>query len=219
MTQKERSPLNRQEQESAVVTESELISDKPQLRLGFLLPINRIHNSIELGGYVDAMKIIVKKPEELDSSYLEIFKSIVCKHSKIYLEGLQDRIERAALLSLVVKDETIVAVRAIKKPDRGYVRDVFTKGDILHHYSQFKYETGWSVTLPEYRCQGLSGMLLKELLQNINGNVYSTTMVSNIAPQKILTKNGFVRSGVDFAGCEEPLCVWLYLKYGGVTWH
>ena len=73
-------------------------------------------------------------------------------------------------------------------------------------------------TLPEYRCQGLSGMLLKELLQNINGNVYSTTRVSNIAPQKILTKNGFVRAGREFAGIEEPLCIWLYLKFGGVPW-
>ena len=165
------------------------------------------------------MRIIVKKPEELDQTHLEIFEKLVCNHSKIYLEGLRDRIESAALLSLVVKDENIVAVRAIKRPNRAYVREIFMKGKLSYHYSQFRYETGWSVTLPEYRCQGLSGMLLKELLQAINGNVYSTTRVGNIAPQKILTKNGFVRSGVEFAGCEEPLCVWLYLKYGGVPWH
>ena len=166
------------------------------------------------------MKIIVTKPEELDTSYLEIFESVVCKHSKIYLEGLRDRIQKAALLSLIIKDENVVAVRAIKKPERAYVHELFMKGDISqYHYSQFKYETGWSVTLPEYRCQGLSGILLKRLLQDINGNVYSTTRVSNIAPQKILTKNGFIRAGREFAGIEEPLCVWLYFKYGGVPWH
>lgn len=164
------------------------------------------------------MKIIVTKPEELDTGHLEIFESLVCKYSKIYLEGLRERIENAVLLSLIIKDESILAVRAIKKPSRSYVRELFIKGNIPHHYSQFKYETGWSVTLPEYRCQGLSGMLLKRLLQDINGNVYSTTRVSNIAPQKILTKYGFVRAGKECAGIEEPLCIWLYLKYGGVPW-
>ena len=165
------------------------------------------------------MKIIISRPEEVDTIHLDHFEKLVCKHSKIHLDGLRDRIEEAELLSLAIKDEEIIAIRAIKRPGRCYVREIFMKGNLLHFYSQFRYETGWSVTLPEFRCQGLSGMLLKKLLKMVDNNVYSTTRISNIAPQKVLTNNGFVRYGQDFAGREEPLCVWLYLRYGGVPWH
>jgi hypothetical protein len=163
------------------------------------------------------MKIIVKKPKELKTREIEIFLDLVCRHSKIYLEGLQDRIEQAALLSLAVKDNEILAVRAIKRPGYGYIREIGIKSNISNLRTMFKFETGWSVTLPEHRCKGISGMLLKSLLQTVNNNVYSITRVSNIAPQKILTKNGFVRSGIEFSGIEEPLCVWLYYRQGGVA--
>jgi predicted GNAT family acetyltransferase len=116
----------------------------------------------------------------------------------------------AALLSFAIKDDVILAIRAIKKPDPRYVQEVFTNAGIADLHNQFSHETGWSVTLPEHRCKGLSGTLLKELITKIDANVYSTTRVSNKAPQKILERTGFVQTGKEFSGREESLILWLY---------
>jgi hypothetical protein len=168
------------------------------------------------------MKIIVQKPSKIEPELIETFIKMVCEHSKICLDGLPERIERAALLSFAIKENRVAAIRAIKQQGPDYVRAVFKMAGMKPLYPAFKYETGWSVTLPEFRCKGLSGMLLKELLSHIKGNVYSTTRASNVAPQKILTRTGFTRTGNEFKGRIEPLVLWTYnyqiAKWREVSW-
>lgn len=156
------------------------------------------------------MKIVVQKPEEIEPKLKNVYYEMVCKNLRINLDALEDRIEEAALLSFCIKEGNIIAIRAIKKPSALYIREIFSRAGLLNFYHSFKYESGWSVTLPEYRCQGLSFLLLKKLLSSINDNVYATIRLSNIPPQKLLTKIGFVRSGNEFNGREEPIILWLY---------
>lgn len=156
------------------------------------------------------MDIIVKKPNEIEPEVFQNFHKLIEEHSKIQLEGLQERIARAKYLSLAIEDSQIVAIRAIKCPDTGYVKAIFYHAGVPQLYPYYRFETGWSVTLPEHRCKGLSSILLKELLSRVRDNVYSTTRISNHPPHKILTKNGFVRMERKFAGREEPLFLWLY---------
>jgi RimJ/RimL family protein N-acetyltransferase len=118
------------------------------------------------------------------------------------------RIKEAHLLSFILEEEKVVAIRAIKKPLFPYIARIIHDAHISPLLLPFfTHEIGWSVTLPEYRNRGYSSMLLELLLSHYKGPAFTTNRINNIAARRILEKFGFKQIGQKFHGLQEPIVI------------
>lgn len=154
------------------------------------------------------MKIIVTKPKNTPKEIIQAYKVMLYHHSTIYLGEIEKRIKRAHLLSFAIVDDQVVSSRAIKHPPIQYLARILHQARInplLLPY--FLHEIGWSVTLPEFRRQGLSSTLLDCLLCHYHGPIFATNRIGNTSPQNILRRFGFKPVGQLFQGNQEQIII------------
>ena len=128
--------------------------------------------------------------------------------------GLRGRIESAySVVWLQDTDGIPVGSGALKKPNKNYRLTVFQKAGSREEPGKYEAELGWVFLRTEFRGQGLSTALMKELLLAAGGKaIYATARKNNKTMRAILTKFGFLQEGKDYPSDEGNYRMVLYIK-------
>ena len=145
--------------------------------------------------------IVIKKPLECTEDELDIFYDMVIDADQSYpSEG--DLKGKGVYLGFYYKDDEVIAISAIKKPYRS--KTVFEMAP--EEAKNYKYEMGWSYTLPEHQSKGIMHQLNTTLLNKVKGSgVFSTVRIDNKFSIKGLEKLGFTMLGPKIDGMVTNL--------------
>jgi hypothetical protein len=149
-------------------------------------------------------KYYFKKPLESTDFEIEKFHELVLKGGKVKEQGLKVRISNCELLAFCSVNDVIIAVSAIKRPVKSYVKKINVKAELNKDYKELKFEIGYSFTEENFRRKGINGdlkLLLLNSIKNVIGIIFSTTAIPN--SQKFLENNGFVNIGIPYDGKND----------------
>ena len=149
-------------------------------------------------------KIEVKEPTLCSEKEISEFYEEVKKGGKVILHGLRDRIKNCELLAFCYYNSLLVGVSSVKRPKPNYVADIIIKTKINRRVEDLTFEIGYSFTEPDFRRNGISKELKKELLKQIDsckGIIFSTTAIKS--SQHFLEENGFKKYGKPYDGKND----------------
>uniref|UniRef100_A0A6M3K7J7 Putative acetyltransferase n=1 Tax=viral metagenome TaxID=1070528 RepID=A0A6M3K7J7_9ZZZZ len=154
---------------------------------------------------------VIKSPKECTKEELDSFYKLVIKGGQVITGGLRRSINNAYLLAFYYDGDKLVSIRGVKRPNRGYVEYVFDNAGVPELANKYKYETGWAFTIPSHRRKGIGSFAYTKMLEKSKGvKIFATTREGNVAPQKILKKNGFKRLGEPYEGItEDNVLLWV----------
>jgi hypothetical protein len=154
--------------------------------------------------------IIVKSPNKCTKKELNSFANLVNSGGQLSHKLNKDDIkEFGHLLSFYYENNKLLSVSALKIPNKEYKEKVFKEANAENLMNKYKYESGWSYTIPEARGKGLIVKLMEGLLKKTKNGVYATTRISNKAIEKVMEKMKFKKIGKNFPGMTEPIQVWI----------
>jgi ribosomal protein S18 acetylase RimI-like enzyme len=165
-------------------------------------------------GWPMTLSVVQRSPEECSVSELDAFEHLVKIGGEVNPSGLRGRIESTYSVAwLQDTGGTPVGVGALKKPNGNYRSTVFQKTGSSEEPGKYEAELGWVFLKTEFRGQGLSTALMKELLSAAGGKaIYATARKNNKTMRAILTKFGFVQEGKDYPSDEGNYRLVLYIK-------
>jgi len=143
----------------------------------------------------------VSSPNNFTLSELNSIKELIISEGQVSSSGLLNRIKRAKLLCVAIDNDKIIAISAIKIPDRAYHVSCFEKADVPELYKYYPYEMGWKVVLPLYRGKNLGSKLSNMLFKNIDKDkIFATVRSNNKASIIPLERMGFKPTGKPYYG-------------------
>ena len=146
----------------------------------------------------------VRPPSDFSELQKQKFCSLVSEGGEV-ADGLRTRVNRAAVLLMVERADTICAVAAIKRPHLHYRDQVFEKAGYLPLAEKFDFEIGWIFVSQVCRGEGLSSDLVTRALDVLDGKeVFATSRSNNLPMQHVLKKNGFRQIGAEYASRQDP---------------
>ncbi len=124
---------------------------------------------------------------------------------------LDDRIREASWLAFHYEaGDTLVAVAALKAPDKGYRAHVLKQADAPVSSDDYELELGWIYVVPAYRGNRIAEGLCRQLLARVPASsVFATTRPDNVFMIRILRALGFVRVGKPYSRRNEKLVLFL----------
>lgn len=158
------------------------------------------------------MEIIVKQPGECSDQEINEFVGLVNQGGEVDPDGLEERVRRAKKL-LFLRDSSLVAVSAIKRFYQQYKNSVFTKAGCSNIAGSYKLEMGWMYVKPESRGKGFGRKLLEEMISQLSGvNYYTTVRSDNQIMQHMLSSHGFTKAGMEYPSSRGNNKIILYIK-------
>jgi GNAT superfamily N-acetyltransferase len=113
---------------------------------------------------------------------------------------------RSEFLVFALAEGLIVGVGAIKRRRPVYARQIAERSGVS--FDPNTSELGYVAVEPDHRGQGLSELIVRELLANHPGTLFATT--SSERMKRTLTRVGFVERGHTWPGRNgEQLCLWI----------
>ena len=159
-------------------------------------------------------KAVILPPNKCSTQQLDLFCDVVLKGEQINtsIELLKENINNCFLLGFYEIGGQIAGVAALKIPRDGYKKRVFNKANVKNDESKFEYEIGYVVTLPNYRGQGISSILIEELIKDkMSLNCFATTKSNSM--RKILPALNFHKYGESYLNdAKEILDLYVYYK-------
>src|SRR5213075_2856984 len=100
---------------------------------------------------------------------------------EVQARGLTGLVERAECLIFLYTDlDELAGVAAVKRPNEGYKRKVFSKANSPEDPDKYPYELGWVVVREHFRGLRLSHVLLENALRFAGKTkIYATTRTDN----------------------------------------
>jgi RimJ/RimL family protein N-acetyltransferase len=141
-------------------------------------------------------------PEELNK--FDQLARCNTKRQTIYLD-------RVKLIAFAFEGDELISTRCIKQPYESYRIELFKHAQMDTYYRCYPYESGYSYTVPHFRRNGLSTMLLKKLLA-FRGfsqhKIFATTLMHNTPIIKVMIKVGGKPIGRPFESQNGMVMVW-----------
>ena len=137
---------------------------------------------------------------------LESFKQILLSAEQVREETFPALIQRNPRVVLVYEN-TIVAIGALKIPNEDYKKGVFKKAQSKEDPNSYKFELGWVVSLAKG-----NGKLVVKILADVNENLYATTRADNHKMISILKRNGFQQTGMPYKSERDDYQLVLLIK-------
>jgi predicted GNAT family N-acyltransferase len=143
----------------------------------------------------------VAAPAAFSPAELAAILELIQSESQVAAAGLLNRIKQSKLISIAIAQGKIVGISALKIPNNSYKQSVFANAGVPELATQFPYEMGWKVVLPEYRGQALGLQLSQRLLSSVNiKQVFATVRSTNQSALKPMQQLGFAPLGNTFTG-------------------
>lgn len=164
------------------------------------LDIHKIVN--EQKNFEVLYKTFIGSPtKDIPMKYIKQATSLISSGGQVDSSGLQNRLLNSYLLALCVdkKDDQVISVAAVKKPNQFYKESVFEKANVPDSAEDHKYELGYLITDEKYRNRGISMTLTKKLLNSVkNEYIYATSGNRQVVNR--LVKLGFEVIGEPYKG-------------------
>ncbi len=150
-----------------------------------------------------------------------LYDTVACNHiSTLFAspkgEGFQPSpketlIAKAEYLAFYYENNELVAIGAIKRPDKNYRKDVFKEAGSDRSPKNFNFELGWLNTKPAFRKQGIIKDIVSKLLAVLPKEaIYATTSHTYI--ESFLGKFGFIQSGLPYKSKRGDYNLFLLIK-------
>jgi len=157
----------------------------------------------------------VIRPHILGAANVAKFARAVAAGGEVSTDSLQERVKRAAYLAVLTVDGKPVGVGALKIPTDGHRDSVTCGSGVDVSESEYKYELGWVVVMPEYRGRKLSRMIVDALLARVgDAGVFCTVRGDNLAVQAACAGYGFVEAGTRWQGTRGMLGLGIWQRTG-----
>ena len=152
----------------------------------------------------------VCRPSECSDDRIREFERLVIEGGEVDDGGLRGRIHRAYWLTFVRNcGGFLTGAGALKQPGPNYKTSVFKKAGVPDEESEYHYELGWIVVEPNSQRQGLSRIIVRELLDQAGRHgVFATTREGNEPMARTNERFGMVRLGALFKGRDEKIQLW-----------
>ena len=101
------------------------------------------------------------------------------------------QLERVKLIGFYYEGDELIATRALKKPYLGYKVGLFRRAQMERFHVYYSWESGYSYTVPRFRQNGLSTILLRALINHRAAwphNIYATTLMHNTPVIKVFLR-------------------------------
>jgi len=156
----------------------------------------------------------VKVPTKCSKAELDALENLVKVGGEVIKNGLRNRIENAHFLAFgKTGDGEVVAVAALKNPNKNYRGIVFLKSRSEEEPNQWQAELGWIFVKSEYRKRGLATRLVERLFRSETPmRVYATARENNDPIMPLLIKFGFVQSGQAYPSENGDYNLVLHIK-------
>ena len=139
-------------------------------------------------------RITLLTPTDCTDAQLKQFHELVLSGKQVQAEGLPEKIAAAALLAFAHVDGQLAGVASIKNQKRSYVTGIFLKAKVPRLAERYDHEIGYAVTHKDFRRRGISGDLLRQLIDSKpSAKFYATT--KNDDMRSLLDKTGFEKTG------------------------
>jgi len=157
-------------------------------------------------------KVQVLTPDLLSLAQLEAFKALVQMGDEVDPVTLPGLVQTALAVGVVEQAGQIVAVGGIKRPKAGYRAKVFGKAGV-EDPGRFPFELGWLFVQEGHRERGLSGRLVRALLERAkDARVYATSSVGNARMHSTLEKAGFASAGQQYRSSKPGKRLMLFVR-------
>jgi len=148
----------------------------------------------------------VKTPSPKDLSMKEFAAcvAILKKGDAVDVESARAELPRATALVVVWKDKQIVGVGAIKSERHDYAAGIALKSGVK--FPPETLELGYVAVSPDHRGHHLSHCIVKALLKQYHGRLFSTTY--DVYMKNTLTSCSFENKGKEWKGRKHMLSFW-----------
>jgi predicted GNAT family N-acyltransferase len=143
------------------------------------------------------LEVEVKRLSDCSQAEIKVFENVVVEAGEVQTDSLRSLIVRAVSLIFLYSDsDELAGIAAVKRPDEGYKRKVFSRANSPENPYHYDYELGWIVVRENYRGNHLSRYLVEAALRVIDGaKIYATTRATNVAMRRTNERYGFRVSG------------------------
>jgi predicted GNAT family N-acyltransferase len=147
---------------------------------------------------------VLAAPATASAKAVDAFVTLVSSASEVAKRGLSDRVAQARTLIMLYRHDGLIGTAAIKIPNGGYRKYVFTKAQVTLPKDN-PLELGWIAVDEAHRGQRLARVLVAKAMETLGGApVYATTRTDNLAMLRILPNYGFAPVGRPYASQEHP---------------
>lgn len=144
----------------------------------------------------------VNRPSDLPPKEMDEFVAFVREAGKVTSKGLPRRIRQADFLVRKYDGHTLIGTAAIKVPDEGYPRSVFTKANVERHVDSYPRELGYVHVHEDHQSKGYSLDLAEAAVSAAHGQaLFATTTSERMG--KTLKRLGFTVLGEPYVSEED----------------
>jgi len=118
---------------------------------------------------------------------------------------------RVQLIAFAYEGDELISTRCLKAPFLSYKVALFKQAQMEEYHRLYSLESGYSYTVPHFRKNGLSTMLLKSLMDYEpyrHLKVFATTLMHNTPIVKVMLKLRAKPIGRPFATPNGMVLVW-----------
>lgn len=157
--------------------------------------------------------LVARPPKFFGSDDIASFKELVRIGGEVNDQTLSSLVSGSLLLAFARRNETLVAIGAVKRPNDSYRTKIFLKAGVLERMADFEHELGWIYVDPAARGNGLSRKIVDVLLTApTSGHLYATSRVNNLAMHTTLKHFGFTEAGAPYPSSLNEPQIQLFLR-------
>lgn len=138
----------------------------------------------------------VAAPQMLNELTIEQMIALIEAGGQITSGMIQPKLFSSHLVAWAEANGRVVAVKVLKSVNEYYREFIFQQAE--YESEGFNAESGFSVTDPKYRRQGISKQLSMLLFRRYHGKVFATIREENKASEALVTQFGFKKVGSPF---------------------
>jgi len=162
-------------------------------------------------------KIVIRRPRELSQEFIQKLVEFICSFGEVERTFVERGVSSAEWVGYALNEnEEIISVGVIKNPRDTYVENTYDKASVEMANNVKYYEYGYAGTAAEYRRQGLSSDILRQLLDTMNKpmtppyRLFATVREKNEAEQSLLKNHSFKQVGKDYLNASKDYNLKLY---------
>lgn len=160
-----------------------------------------------------AVSIVIQPPGEFDDHEIDDLVALVIAGGEVSNRGLISRVMKAHCLAFMRRNDRLIGIAALKRPELSYRPRVAKGAGIAIPREPFEFELGWVFIVPNERGKKLSFPLCESLVRAAdNAGIFATSRASNVGMHATMQKLGFSRIGSEWASKQVSENLQLFAK-------
>jgi GNAT superfamily N-acetyltransferase len=159
------------------------------------------------------ISIVVRPPGDFGDREIDHLVSLVLSGGEVSPGGLRGRVMKAHCLAVMRRNNCLVGVAALKRPELSYRTRVTKGAGVPIPRDTFEFELGWVFILPSARGAKLSFPLCESAVRAADkAGIFATSRASNAGMHATMEKLGFLRAGSEWASKQVNDSLQLFVR-------